>query len=126
MQKKLISTGSIFEEKAAFSRAVVVDKTVYVSGCTGYNYATMEISDDIVDQTEQTFRNIAAVLEEANASFEDVVCVHYIITDASEWDKCWPTIRKYFGEVRPACTVYCAGLVNDQIKIEIEVTAVLP
>jgi len=124
MKKQLISTGSIFEEQVAFSRAVVVDKTIYVSGCTGYNYETMEIADDIVAQTEQTFKNIASVLNQANATFQDVVRVHYILQDANEWDQCWPTIRKYFGDVKPACTVYCAPLVNDQIKIEIEVTAV--
>lgn len=124
MEKKLISTGSIFEENVAFSRAVVVDKTVYVSGCTGYNYTTMKISDDIVEQTEQTFVNIENVLKEAGATFKDVVRVHYILQNAKEWEQCWPTIRKYFGNVKPACTVYCAPLVNDDIKIEIEVTAV--
>ncbi|MGL4632063.1 MAG: RidA family protein [Leadbetterella sp.] len=124
MEKIRISTGSIFEEQVAFSRAVVVDKTVYVSGCTGYNYATTQISEDIVDQIEQTFKNIEYALSQAGATLEDVVRVHYILKDPDEFEKCWPTIRKYFGHIKPACTVFCAKLTSEKIKIEIEVTAV--
>jgi enamine deaminase RidA (YjgF/YER057c/UK114 family) len=124
MTKKLISTNSVFERDVAFSRAVVVDNTVYVSGCTGYDYATTTISEDIVEQTEQCFKNIIYALNQAEASLENVVRVHYIIPDPNEFEKCWPTIRKYFGEIKPACTVFCAKLTSDKIKIEIEVTAV--
>ncbi len=124
MERQLISTGSIFEDTVSFSRAVVVDRMVFVSGCTGYNYATGEISDDIVEQTEQTFRNIENALTQAGASFKDVVRVYYILKEADEFERCWPTIKKYFGEVKPACTVFCAKLTNEKIKIEIEVTAV--
>lgn len=124
MEKKLISTGSIFEREVAFSRAVVVDKTVYVSGCTGYNYETTTISDDIVEQTEQTFKNIEYALSQAGATLKDVVRVHYILSNPAEFEKCWTTIRKYFDDIRPACTVFCAKLTSEKIKIEIEVTAV--
>jgi enamine deaminase RidA (YjgF/YER057c/UK114 family) len=124
MEKKLISTGSIFERDVAFSRAVVVDKVVYVSGCTGYNYETTTISDNIVEQTEQTFKNIEYALSQAGASLKDVVRVHYIIANPDEFEKCWATIRKYFDDVRPACTVFCAKLTSEKIKIEIEVTAI--
>jgi enamine deaminase RidA (YjgF/YER057c/UK114 family) len=124
MTKKLISTGSIFEEEVAFSRAVVVDKTVFVSGCTGYDYATTTISDDIVAQTEQAFKNIEYALSQAEASLHHVVRVTYIVPDAAEFDRCKPVIRKYFEHIRPACTVICAKLLSDLIKIEIEVTAV--
>ncbi len=126
MDKKRISTNSIFEKEVAFSRAVVVDKTVYVSGCTGYNYATTTISDDIIEQTEQTFKNIEFALTQAGATLNDVVRVHYIVPDPTEFEKCWPTIRKYFEDIRPACTVFCAKLTSEKIKIEIEVTAVMP
>lgn len=124
MERQLISTGSIFEKEVAFSRAVVVDKTIYVSGCTGYNYTTTTISDDIIEQTEQTFKNIEFALSQAGATLKDVVRVHYILTDPNEFEKCCPTIRKYFEDIRPACTVFCAKLINEKIKIEIEVTAV--
>lgn len=124
MARKLISTGSVFEKDVAFSRAVVVDKTIYVSGCTGYDYTTTTIADDIVAQTEQAFANIVYALQQADATLEDVVRVHYIVPDPAAFEKCWPTIRKYFGDIRPACTVFCAPLTSDKIKIEIEVTAV--
>ncbi len=126
MDKKLISTGSIFEKEVAFSRAVVADKTIYVSGCTGYNYTTTTIADDIAEQTEQTFKNIEYALQQAGASLKDVVRVHYILADPDEFEKCWPVIRKYFDDIRPACTVFCARLTSEKIRIEIEVTAVRP
>jgi enamine deaminase RidA (YjgF/YER057c/UK114 family) len=124
MERKLISTGSIFEKDVSFSRAVVVDKMVFVSGCTGYDYAKMTISDDIVEQTEQTFKNIEYALNQAGASLKDVVRVQYIVPNAEEFKKCHATIRHYFEDIRPACTVICANLLSEKIKIEIEVTAV--
>jgi enamine deaminase RidA (YjgF/YER057c/UK114 family) len=124
MERKLISTGSIFEKDVSFSRAVVVDKMVFVSGCTGYDYAKMTISDDIVEQTEQTFKNIEYALNQAGASLKDVVRVQYIVPNAVEFEKCHATIRHYFEDIRPACTVICANLLSEKIKIEIEVTAV--
>jgi enamine deaminase RidA (YjgF/YER057c/UK114 family) len=124
MERKLISSASIFEEAVSFSRAVVVGDMVFVSGCTGYDYATTIISDDIVEQTEQTFKNIETALIKAGASLKDVVRVHYILKDTDEFEKCWPVFKKYFGDVKPAATVFCAKLTGEKIKIEIEVTAV--
>jgi enamine deaminase RidA (YjgF/YER057c/UK114 family) len=124
MERKRISTGSIFEKDVSFSRAVVVDKMVFVSGCTGYDYAKMTISDDIVAQTEQTFKNIEYALSQAGSSLKDVVRVQYIVPNATDFEKCHATIRHYFEDIRPACTVICANLLNEIIKIEIEVTAV--
>jgi enamine deaminase RidA (YjgF/YER057c/UK114 family) len=124
MERKLISSGSIFEEQVSFSRAVVAGQMIFVSGCTGYNYATTTIADDIAAQTEQTFVNIETTLSKAGSSLKDVVRVHYILRDADEFEKCWPVIKKYFGTVKPACTVFCAKLTSEKIKIEIEVTAI--
>lgn len=126
MRKTRISTNSIFEKEVAFSRAVVVDKTVYVSGCTGYDYSTTTISTDTIEQTEQCFKNIQYALEQAGASLEDVVRVLYIVPNPNEFELCWPTIRKYFEHILPACTVICSPLTNTAIKIEIEVTAIVP
>jgi enamine deaminase RidA (YjgF/YER057c/UK114 family) len=124
MERKLISSGSIFEEQVSFSRAVVAGQMIFVSGCTGYNYATTTIADDIAAQTEQTFVNIETALSKAGSSLKDVVRLHYILQDADEFEKCWPVIKKYFGTVKPACTVFCAKLTSEKIKIEIEVTAI--
>jgi enamine deaminase RidA (YjgF/YER057c/UK114 family) len=123
MPRKLISSGSRFETEVGYSRAVVDGDFVFVSGCTGYDYATMTISDDVIAQCEQTFRNIEAALAQANAKLADVVRAQFILPNRADWAPCWPIIRKYFGDVRPASTMIVAGLADERMKIEIEVTA---
>ena len=123
MERKLISSGSTFEKEVAYSRAVVQDNWVFVSGTTGFDYSTMKISEDIAEQTDQCLKNITAALEQAGAKLEDVVRVSYILPDGSEFEKCWPVLRKYFGDIRPAATMFSAGLADPRMKIEIEVTA---
>jgi len=123
MFKKQISSGSTFESEIGYSRAVVRDNWIFVSGTTGYDYESMLISNDIIEQTEQCFKNIIATLEKADSDLKDVVKVLYILPDASEFEKCWPTLKKYFGEIKPAATMISAGLADSKMKIEIEVTA---
>ena len=118
-----ISSGSTFEYEIGYARAVSDGKYVFVSGTTGFDYATMTISDDVVDQTEQCFKNIIVALAEAGASLADVVRVRYILPDRDEFAATWPTLRHHFGDVRPAATMLCAGLSDPRMKIEIEVTA---
>ncbi|MBS75517.1 MULTISPECIES: RidA family protein [unclassified Variovorax] len=123
MTRKLISSGSTFEQQIGYSRAVVAGDWVFVSGTTGFDYRTMTISDDVVEQTEQCLRNIEAALQEAGASLRDVVRVTYVLPNGAEFEACWPVLRKYFGEVRPAAMMISAGLADPRMKIEIEVTA---
>jgi enamine deaminase RidA (YjgF/YER057c/UK114 family) len=123
MERRLISSGSTFEEQIGYSRAVVAGDWVFVSGTTGFDYATMTISDDIATQTEQCLRNIGAALDEAGAGFADVVRVTYVLPDGGEFEKCWPAMRAVFGAVRPAAMMIEAGLSDPRMKIEIEVTA---
>jgi enamine deaminase RidA (YjgF/YER057c/UK114 family) len=123
MARKLISSGSTFEAQIGYSRAVVADGWIFVSGTTGFDYSKMSIPDDLLEQTEQCLKNIEAALKQAGSSLKDVVRVTYILPDASEFPKCWPILRKYFGDVRPAATMICAGLAEERMKIEIEVTA---
>lgn len=123
MARKLISSGSKFEAEIGYSRAVVDGEWVFVSGTTGYNYATMTISDNIVEQTEQCLQNISAALKQANASINDVVRVTYVLPNASEFEQCFPVLKKYFGNVRPAVMMLAAGLADAAMKIEIQVTA---
>ncbi|MFP9112812.1 RidA family protein [Flavobacterium sp. RHBU_3] len=122
-KRTLISSGSAFEKQIGYSRAVVQGDWIFVSGTTGYDYATMTISDNVAEQVEQTLKNIVHALEQANATLADVVRVHYILPNAKDFEACWPVLRKYFGEVLPAATMFSAGLANDKMKIEIEVTA---
>lgn len=123
MGRKLISSGSTFEKEIGYSRAVVDGNWVFVSGTTGYDYKTMTIKDDIESQTEQCLKNIAVALNEADAEIDDIVRVTYILPDATEFKKCWPALREYFGKIRPAATMFSAGLADSKMKIEIQVTA---
>ncbi|MDJ0387423.1 RidA family protein [Roseomonas sp. E05] len=123
MTRRLISSGSPFEEQIGYSRAVVAGDTVHVSGTTGYDYARMTIAEGVVEQCEQAFRNIAAALAEAGASMEDVVRVTFIVPQREDWEPCWPVTRKWLGQARPAATLLHAGLQAEAMRIEIEVTA---
>jgi enamine deaminase RidA (YjgF/YER057c/UK114 family) len=96
---------------------------VFVSGTTGFDYATMTIEDGVAEQTEQCLRNIQTALAQAGATLADVVRVTYILPKAEEFPLCWPVLRRYFGEVRPAATMISAGLSDPRMRIEIEVTA---
>lgn len=124
MQRKLISSESSFEKEVAYSRAVVLNDWIFVSGTTGYDYTNMTIAESIEEQTEQCIKNIEQALQDANASLKDIVRVNYIVPQAKEFPKCWEILRKYFGEIRPAATMISANLLNEKIKIEIEVTAI--
>ena len=123
MPRQLISSGSSFETEIGYSRAAVVDDWVYVSGTTGFDYATMTIADDLVAQTEQCLQNIVAALAQAGATTADVVRVTYVLPPGNDFSVCWPTLRRYFGEVRPAAMMISAGLADPRMRIEIEVTA---
>jgi enamine deaminase RidA (YjgF/YER057c/UK114 family) len=123
MTRKLISSGSTFEHEIGYSRAVVAGEWVFVSGTTGFDYSTMTIADGLLEQTEQCLKNIAAALEQAGSSLQDVVRVTYVLPNGAEFPECWPILRKYFGEVRPAAMMISAGLADPRMRIEIEVTA---
>lgn len=123
MARRLISSGSQFERDIGYSRAVVDGDWIFVSGTTGFNYQTMTISDNLLEQTDQCLENIQAALAEAGADFADVVRVMYILPDAARFPDCWPILRKYLGTVRPAATMIAAGLSDPRMRIEIQVTA---
>jgi enamine deaminase RidA (YjgF/YER057c/UK114 family) len=102
---------------------VVDGDWVFVSGTTGFDYATMRIAEGVVEQCEQCLRNIEHALQQAGASMADIVRVRYIVPVAAEFELCWPVLRRWFGEVRPAATMISAGLADQRMRIEIEVTA---
>jgi enamine deaminase RidA (YjgF/YER057c/UK114 family) len=123
MPHQLISSGSTFEQEIGYSRAVVDGDWIFVSGTTGFDYSKMIISDDLVEQAEQCFKNIQSALNEAGSHLRDIVRVIYVLPDATDFPKCWPTMRKYLGEVRPAAMMISAGLSDPRMRIEIQVTA---
>jgi enamine deaminase RidA (YjgF/YER057c/UK114 family) len=126
VERRLISSGSSFERDIGYSRAVALGEWVFVSGTTGFDYAAMTISADLAEQTEQCLRNIQSALREAGASLADVVRVTYVLPNGTDFPQCWPVLRKYFGDVRPAAMMISAGLADPRMKIEVEVTAYRP
>ncbi len=123
MPRRLISSGSVFEDQIGYSRAVVDGEWIFVSGTTGYDYATMTIAAGVVAQAEQCFANIAAALAQADATLDDVVRVMFIVPRREDWEPCWPVVKRHLGRARPASTLIHAGLQTDAMRIEIEVTA---
>ena len=123
MTRRLISSGSRFEAEIGYSRAVIDGDWIFVSGCTGYDYATMTLAEGVVAQCEQAMRNLEDALRDAGASFADVVRVKYIMPRRADFEACWPTLRRCFGEVRPAATMIQAGLIDEAVLFEIEATA---
>ncbi|MCG6972920.1 MAG: RidA family protein [Desulfobacterales bacterium] len=123
LSRKLISSDSEFEAKIGYSRAVVDVDYVFVAGTAGYNYQEMTISESVVEQAEQCFRNIEAALKEAGSSIRDIVRITYILPNKKDFEPCWPVFAKWLGSVRPAATMFEAGLLSEEMKIEIQVTA---
>ncbi|MBA0916428.1 MAG: RidA family protein [Nitrosomonadaceae bacterium] len=123
MTRRLISSGSTFEQEIGYSRAVVDGDWIFVSGTTGFDYSKMTISDDLLDQTDQCFRNIEMALNEAGSSLKDTVRVTYVLPVATDFEKCWPVLRRYLGDVKPAATMISAGLSDPRMLIEIQITA---
>ncbi|MGL4541571.1 MAG: RidA family protein [Polymorphobacter sp.] len=127
MQRRWISSGSTFEAQMGYARAVIVPDAggdwIFVSGTTGFDYGAMKLADGVVAQCEQALANIAKALTEAGSCLDDVVRVHYILPDGSEFEACWPALRAAFGKARPAATMIIAGLIDPAMRIEIEVTA---
>jgi enamine deaminase RidA (YjgF/YER057c/UK114 family) len=125
-ERRSITSGSTFEKEIGYARAVVLDGWVYVSGTGGFDYATMTIPDDVVEQAEQCLQNIEDALAEGGCTFADVVRVRYLLPDRNDFAKCWPSLRRRFAEVKPAATMFECGTADPRMKIEIEVDAKVP
>ncbi|MGQ4438205.1 RidA family protein [Streptomyces violaceoruber] len=121
--RRAVVSGSTFEERIGYARAVVDGDWVHVSGTTGFDYETMTISGDVVEQAEQCLHNIATALAEAGCTFADVVRVWYLLPAREDFEPCWPVLRRAFGQVRPAATMMVCGLADERMRIEIEVYA---
>lgn len=121
--RRLISTGSPFEATMGYSRAVVQGDWCFLSGVTGYDYATMSMPDDIADQARNCFETIKSVLGDAGFAMTDIARVQYTVIDADIVDAAVPVLGEYLGTIKPAATMVIAGLIKPEMKIEIEVTA---
>lgn len=122
-ERQLISTGSPFEKTAGYSRAVVQGDFCFVSGTTGYDYATMTMPDTVEEQVHNTFRTVTKALNDGGFELADVVRAVYYLTDTSDVDTVFPILGQYFGDIRPACTMITCRLNKPEMKFEMEVTA---
>lgn len=120
---KRISSGSDFEKTFGYSRAVVDQDMVYVSGTTGYDYATMVMPEDAGEQASNALDTISKALKEAGSDIKDVVRVTYYLSDGAHEEKIVPAVGAVFKDIRPAATMVISGLIRPEMKIEIEVTA---
>jgi enamine deaminase RidA (YjgF/YER057c/UK114 family) len=124
MSRRLISTGSPFERTAGYSRAVIDGEFAFVSGTTGYDYATMTMPADAISQTRNCFKTIETALKDGGFAIADIIRATYYITDAADADAVFGVCGEKLGEIRPAATLLVvAGLLKPEMKIEIEVTA---
>ncbi|MAM61492.1 RidA family protein [Maritimibacter sp. UBA3975] len=123
MTRQRISSGSPFEAQIGYSRAVAVDGWVFVSGTTGYDYATMEMPEAIAEQAANALATISRALAEAGGNLDDVVQVKYILPDGNDFEACWPVLSQAFATARPAATMIEARLMKPEMKIEIEAVA---
>ena len=121
--RKLVTTGSPFEEKFAYSRAVAQGDWCFCAGTTGFDYANMSMPEDPADQARNIFLTIGRALEEAGFAMADIVRVQVTVTDPAYWEAAAPVVREFLGEVRPANTTVVSDLVAPEMKIEIEATA---
>jgi enamine deaminase RidA (YjgF/YER057c/UK114 family) len=119
----LISSGSPFERTAGYSRAIAQGDWCFVSGTTGYDYATMVMPDSVEEQTRNCLKTIGSALAEAGFSIKETVRVHYYVTEAAHADLVFPVVGEVFGDIRPAATMIVCDLIRPEMKIEIEVTA---
>jgi len=124
MTRRLITTGSPFEKLAGYSRAVVDGDFAFVSGTTGYDYASMRMPESVEAQTRNCFATIASALEQAGFALADVVRARYYIVDPADAETVLKVCGETFAEIRPAATLLVvAALFRPEMKVEIEVTA---
>lgn len=123
MDRRLISTGSPFEAKVGYSRAVVQGDWCLMAGVTGYDYATMRMPGDVVAQAQNCFATVQRVLREAEFPFASIVRVTHYVADRDLIEALVPVLGAAFGEVRPAATMVVAGLMTAEMLYEVEVTA---
>jgi enamine deaminase RidA (YjgF/YER057c/UK114 family) len=123
LSRTLISSGSPFEKEAGYSRAVVDGDWVFVSGTTGYDYTAMTMPEGMEAQTRNTFITIQNVLEEASTAMADIVRVRYYITKRSDAAALMKVAGDVLGDIRPAATLIICGLLEEEMLVEIDVTA---
>ncbi|MEM0944018.1 MAG: RidA family protein [Pseudomonadota bacterium] len=123
MTRRLISTGSPFEDTYAYSRAVVQGDWCFCAGTTGFDYTTMTMPEDPAEQTRNIFETIKRSLTEAGFEMAHIVRLQVTVTDPAHWTASAEVVRTYMADIRPANTTVVSDLIAPEMKIEIEATA---
>lgn len=121
-KRKFISL-SEGEKTYAMSRAVVQGDWCFVSGTVGYDYGSGKLPESAAQQAQNTFTNIMAALDAAGFELGHTIRVQYTVSDRKYVKEVLPVIQKHFGAILPAATMVIAGMVDEAMKVEIEVTA---
>ncbi|WP_129116222.1 RidA family protein [Halegenticoccus tardaugens] len=128
MERKRISSGTEWESKVGYSRAVQTGSQVHVSGTTATNDDGDIVGEgDAYKQTKKALQNIEDALRETDASLEDVVRTRMFVTDIDEWETIGETHGEVFRDVRPATSmVEVNRLIDPELLVEIEAVAIIP
>ncbi|WP_306118042.1 MULTISPECIES: RidA family protein [unclassified Roseitalea] len=118
-----ISSGSKFETLAGYSRAVVDGEFIFVSGTVGYDFKTGAIPDGAEAQTRQALANIAEALDQAGATLKDVVRVRVYLTRREDIVPVSRILGETFSDPRPTNTTVIVTLAEEEMRVELEVTA---
>ena len=120
-----VSTGSAWEPKMGYSRAVKKGNMIFVTGTVGIN-ADKSYSKDVGEQAQRSLDIIKGAIEVLGGKITDVVRTRMYVTDISQWEKVAAVHGRVFGEIRPATTiVQVAKLIDDDALLEIEADAVV-
>ena len=122
----MISSGSPWEERYGYSRAVVAGGRVYVSGTAPIMPGDADPPPDAYGQARRCLEILVAALEEAGATAGDVVRTRIFVTDRDLMDDVMRAHGEVFGETRPACTGIVTELIDPRWLVEIEAEAILP
>lgn len=123
MKRQFVSTGSPFEERAGYARAVVQDNWCFVAGTTGFDYSTMELPNTLEAQIANIFTTIDNALDQAGFRRADIVRVVYYVADRNDVSAVFDLVGACFKDIRPAATMLICDLIDPDMKIEVEVTA---
>lgn len=124
--KKYISSGSPWEDIVGYSRAVRIGNMVEVAGTTAMDGDKLVGKGDMYAQAVFIIKKIERALQEAGSGLADVVRTRMFITDMSKWEEAGKAHGEFFSKIKPAATmVEVSNLIDKELLIEIEVTAVL-
>ena len=124
--RRSASSGSKWEPKMGYSRAVRIGQTIAVTGTVGVN-ADGKYSPSVGDQTRRSLAIIQAAIEALGGRIEHVIRTRMYVTDVSQWEQVAAVHGEIFGEIRPATTIVeVARLIDGDAKIEIEADAIVP